>query len=189
MVSPKLSFFFGLRTYRKQVVQCIPVSPWSMFFQNSTHKVEKSKMYLATSRNGDNDKKPMRETLTYEINDASLNSTTVTLFEISQRNQTQSFCFPFQEIEVEDRTHFAIVNPRTAAPTVAVSPVKYIFPIQQSCRHGVALFNCRSRYRVGQRLSCGYGGPSAAPSIFVVFAIVFIFFFSFSLFCVDMVPL
>lgn len=84
-------------------------------------------MYLATSRNGDNDKKPMRETLTYEINEVSLNSTTVTLFEISQRNQTQSFCFPFQEIEVEDRTHFAIVNPRTAAPTVAVSPVKYIF--------------------------------------------------------------
>ena len=111
------------------------------------------------------------------------------LFEISQRNQTQSFCFPFQEIEVEDRTHFAIVNPRTAAPTVAVSPVKYIFPIQQSCCHGVALLNCRSRYRVGQRLSCGYGGPSAAPSIFVVFAIVFIFFFSFSLFCVVMVQL
>ena len=106
------------------------------------------------------------------------------LFEISQRNQTQSFCFPFQEIEVEDRTHFAIVNPRTAAPTVAVSPVKYIFPIQQSCRHGVALFNCRSRYRVGQRLSCGYGGPSAAPPIFVVFAIVFIlFFFFFALLC------
>ena len=111
------------------------------------------------------------------------------LFEISQRNQTQSFCIPFQEIEVEDRTHFAIVNPRTAAPTVAVSPVQYIFLIQQSCCHGVALLNCRSRYRVGQRLSCGYGGPSAAPSIFVVFAIVFIFFFSFSLFCVVMVQL
>ena len=160
-------------------MQCVPVSPWSMFFQNSAHKVEKSKMYLATSRNGDNDKKPMRETLTYEIKDASLNSTTVTLFEISERNQTQSFCIPFQEIEVEDRTHFAIVNPRTAAPTVAVSPVQYIFPIQQSCCHGVALLNCRSRYRVGQRLSCGYGGPSAAPSIFVVFVIFFIFFFLF----------
>ena len=140
---------------------------------------KKCRMYLATSRNGDNDKKPVRETLTYEINDASLNSTTVTLFEISLRNQTQSFCIPFQEIEVEDRTHFAIVNPRTAAPTVAVSPVQYIFPIQQSCCHGVALLNCRSRYRVGQRLSCGYGGPSAAPSIFVVFAIVFILFFFF----------
>ena len=140
---------------------------------------KKCRMYLAASRNGDNDKKPVRETLTYEINDASLNSTTVTLFEISLRNQTQSFCIPFQEIEVEDRTHFAIVNPRTAAPTVAVSPVKYIFLIQQSCCHGVALLNCRSRYRVGQRLSCGYGGPSAAPSIFVVFAIVFILFFFF----------
>ena len=108
---------------------------------------KKCRMYLATSRNGDNDKKPVRETLTYEINDASLNSTTVTLFEISLRNQTQSFCIPFQEIEVEDRTHFAIVNPRTAAPTVAVSPVKYIFPIQQSCCHGVVLLNCRSRYQ------------------------------------------
>lgn len=141
--------------------------------------MENNNIYIATSRNGNNDKRPMRETLTYEINDASLNSTTVTLFEISQRNQTQSFCVPFQEIEVEDRTHFAIVNPRTAAPTVAVSPVQYIFLIQQSCCHGVALLNCRSRYRIGQWLSCGYGGPSAAPPIFVVFAIVFILFFFF----------
>ena len=29
----------------------------------------------------------------------------------------------FQDIEVEDRTHFAIINPRTAAPTVAVSAI------------------------------------------------------------------
>ena len=35
---------------------------------------------------------------------------------------------------------------------------------------------------VGQRLSCGYGGPSAAPLIFVIFvlfALVFLFFFFF----------
>jgi len=28
-----------------------------------------------------------------------------------------------EEVEVEDRTHFAIINPRTAAPTVAVSSI------------------------------------------------------------------
>ena len=102
------------------------------------------------------------------------------LFEISQRNQTQSFCFPFQEIEVEDRTHFAIVNPRTAAPTVAVSPVQYIFLIQQSCCHGVALLNCRSRYRIGQWLSCGLWRPFSGSANFCSFCYSFhLFFFLF----------
>ena len=127
----------------------------------------------------------MRETLTYEINDASLNSTTVTLFEISQRNQTQSFCIPFQEIEVEDRTHFAIVNPRTAAPTVAVSPVQYIFLIQQSCCHGVALLNCRSRYRnrsvVVVRLWRPFSGSANFCSFCYSFHLIFFLFRSFVL--------
>lgn len=33
-----------------------------------------------------------------------------------------------------------------------------------------------------QRLSCGYSGPSAAPSMFLVFALVFIFLFNFFLY-------
>ena len=35
------------------------------FSKTAPIKSKKGKMYLATSRNGDNDKKPMRETLTY----------------------------------------------------------------------------------------------------------------------------
>lgn len=40
-----------------------------------------------------------------------------------------------QEIEVENRTHFAIINPRTAAPTIAVSisgPLRGFKEIQNS---------------------------------------------------------
>ena len=33
-----------------------------------------------------------------------------------------------------------------------------------------------------QRLSCGYSGPSAAPSMFVVLALVFLFLFNFFLY-------
>lgn len=45
-------------------------------------------------------------------------------------------CF-FQDLEVEDRTHFAIINPRTAAPTVAVRTYHTLFVLlKYSVREG-----------------------------------------------------
>lgn len=45
-------------------------------------------------------------------------------------------CF-FQDLEVEDRTHFAIINPRTAAPTVAVRICHTVFVLlKYSVREG-----------------------------------------------------
>ena len=43
---------------------------------------------------------------------------------VSEKESGFIVCYNyFQEVEVEDRTHFAIINPRTAAPTVAVSSI------------------------------------------------------------------